>query len=91
MAKIVYEGASYGAGPGETLLDALLRQGVGVGHSCRKGSCGCCQLRLVSGEVTSLRDVDPSLTGDGHVLGCVSVPAGEARSESSRSTSSPRS
>ncbi|HAZ08052.1 MAG TPA: hypothetical protein DCZ01_05910 [Elusimicrobia bacterium] len=74
---IAYQGGSYDARPDETLLDALLRQGAVVGHSCRKGSCGCCQLRLVAGEVKSVRDVDPSIAGEGHILCCVSVPASD--------------
>ncbi len=75
MIEIAYAGGRYSATPGETLLDALLRQGVSLDHSCRKGSCGCCQLRLVSGEVSTLREVEPSRGGDGHVFCCITVPA----------------
>lgn len=75
--RIEYGGASYVAQPGETLLAALLRQGAEVGHSCRKGSCGCCQLRLASGPVRLLRDADPALVGAGHVLCCVAEATGD--------------
>ncbi|KGM53087.1 hypothetical protein N800_11095 [Lysobacter daejeonensis GH1-9] len=77
MSRLQYQGAVYTAAPGETLLDALQRQGAEINHSCRKGSCGCCQIRLLDGSVDTLRDVDASLTRDDHVLCCVSVPRGD--------------
>ncbi len=36
---------------GETLLDAALRQGVGLPYGCRNGACGSCVATLLSGEV----------------------------------------
>lgn len=51
--------------PGESALDALLRQGRFVRHGCKHGGCGTCRARLVSGECTlsartsfSLSDAD---------------------------------
>ena len=35
----------------ETLLDAALRQGVGLPYGCRNGDCGSCIADLLSGEV----------------------------------------
>lgn len=36
---------------GETLLlDAALAQGVSVPFSCRRGECGCCKVRVLSGQ-----------------------------------------
>ena len=36
----------------ETLLDAALRQGVGLPYGCRNGQCGSCICRLLEGEVS---------------------------------------
>jgi len=36
---------------GETLLDAALRQGIGLPYGCRNGACGSCIATLLSGEV----------------------------------------
>jgi CDP-4-dehydro-6-deoxyglucose reductase len=37
--------------PGETLLQAALRQGVGLPYGCRNGQCGSCMARLVEGRI----------------------------------------
>lgn len=38
-------------GAGETLLEALEREGITVPFSCRSGSCGACELAVVDGEI----------------------------------------
>lgn len=35
----------------ETLLDAGLREGINLEHSCANGSCGACRARLLSGDL----------------------------------------
>lgn len=35
----------------ETLLDALLREGINAPHACKIGGCGSCEVEVVSGEV----------------------------------------
>ncbi|NMT62301.1 2Fe-2S iron-sulfur cluster-binding protein [Marinobacter orientalis] len=42
MVKVEYQGNSYSCGPEETVLEAMLRQGVKFPFSCRKGSCHAC-------------------------------------------------
>jgi CDP-4-dehydro-6-deoxyglucose reductase, E3 len=37
---------------GETLLDAALRAGLNLPHSCKGGHCASCRAQLLSGEVT---------------------------------------
>ncbi|MDE0310560.1 MAG: CDP-6-deoxy-delta-3,4-glucoseen reductase [Acidiferrobacterales bacterium] len=41
----------YTVRPDETILDAILRQGVAVPYSCRNGTCAACKSTLVSGKV----------------------------------------
>ncbi len=70
------------AHPGETLLEALERNGYHPQFSCRVGSCGTCKLRRVSGQVREVAEVDPSVLSpqeraQGYVLSCVSQPVGE--------------
>ena len=36
---------------GETILDAALRQSVGLPYGCRNGQCGSCAAGLTDGEV----------------------------------------
>lgn len=63
----------------ESVLDALLRGGVDVPFSCRKGSCQTCLLRAVEGDPgsRSTRGLHPALVESGHFKPCVSRPAGD--------------
>jgi len=72
-----FAGGEFVARPGESLLQTLLRHGQPVAHSCRRGSCGCCQLRLLEGEVE--REGAPGRENDGHVLACVGRPVGDVK------------
>src|SRR5262245_39921353 len=40
------------ASNGETLLDAALRVGLNLPHSCKGGHCSACRARIVAGEVS---------------------------------------
>lgn len=42
--------SAFQAEPGETILDAALRQGVGLPYGCREGSCGACRGRVLAGQ-----------------------------------------
>ncbi|REE77698.1 CDP-4-dehydro-6-deoxyglucose reductase/phenol hydroxylase P5 protein [Paenibacillus taihuensis] len=45
-------GESFMAKQGELLLDAALRQGVTINHSCRNGTCRTCLFEIKEGSVT---------------------------------------
>lgn len=74
-----YRGERYVVDDGEVLLDALLRRGANAAHSCGKGSCHTCVLRLESGEVSHDKPIDAALLDSGHVLPCVARIRGEVR------------
>ncbi|ASR01471.1 PDR/VanB family oxidoreductase [Gordonia rubripertincta] len=42
-------GKSVAVAAGETVLDALLREGVDVDFSCREGTCGTCEVPVLDG------------------------------------------
>lgn len=48
---IKFEGKKYHLKQGMTALDAMLRGGVNLHFSCRKGSCRSCLLEITSGEL----------------------------------------
>jgi 3-phenylpropionate/trans-cinnamate dioxygenase ferredoxin reductase subunit len=64
--------------PGETLLQAALRQDVDYPHSCRIGACGVCKSHLVEGQVKNLTDITYTLSGaeisKGYILACQCMP-----------------
>ena len=64
--------------PGETLLDAWLRQGVAARFSCRGGSCHTCMLRCVAGELPdrAQQGIPLRLQEKGYFLPCLCVPTG---------------
>jgi CDP-4-dehydro-6-deoxyglucose reductase, E3 len=41
----------FATAPEETLLEAGLRQNIGLPYGCRNGACGACKAKIVSGEV----------------------------------------
>jgi len=44
-------GETFGVRDGELILDAALRQGVAVAHSCRNGTCRTCLFQVQAGDV----------------------------------------
>ena len=44
-------GHTFTVEPGETVLEAALRHGVGLPYGCRNGACGSCKGTLKSGEI----------------------------------------
>jgi toluene monooxygenase electron transfer component len=67
--------------PGDTLLRAGLRAGIGLSYECNAGSCGTCKIDLVSGEVDDLYPEAPGIKPRdrerGRRLACQSVPKGD--------------
>ncbi|MHB8254214.1 MAG: CDP-6-deoxy-delta-3,4-glucoseen reductase [Acidiferrobacter sp.] len=49
--RIEPSGHEFDASPGETILEAALREGFHLPYSCRNGACGTCKGRVVSGTV----------------------------------------
>ena len=67
-------GTSFVSNPGETLLDAALRQGIVFEHSCTNGRCGSCKGRLSAGSTATQSDepgLSPRDRDGGWVLTCV--------------------
>jgi len=65
--------------PGEPILGALCRRGYTHRFGCRRGGCGVCRVRLVSGRVDYPKVVAESVLStadrrDGFCLSCRAVP-----------------
>lgn len=68
LFNLEFEGATYCADAGETVLDVLLRHAVDVPYSCRKGVCQVCLLRSAS--VASVADAQRGLRLSLREQGC---------------------
>ncbi|WP_028537127.1 CDP-6-deoxy-delta-3,4-glucoseen reductase [Paludibacterium yongneupense] len=54
QVKVLPSGHTFSAGAQETILDAALRQGIGMPYGCRNGACGACRCKVVSGDFAQL-------------------------------------
>ncbi|MCH8188219.1 MAG: 2Fe-2S iron-sulfur cluster binding domain-containing protein, partial [Proteobacteria bacterium] len=76
MVQIFLDGQAYDCGPGENVLDALLRQGVALSFSCKKGVCQSCLMKVDAGEApaTAQEGLRDTLREQGYFLPCVCRP-----------------
>jgi CDP-4-dehydro-6-deoxyglucose reductase len=74
-------GHEFTVDPGETVLSAALRQGIGLPYGCRSGNCGACMARLVAGEVAYASGNTAALEGQeaDRCLPCQAVPKSDLR------------
>src|SRR5512132_374163 len=72
MPAIEFEGNSYALVEKESVLDALLRNGVKAAHSCKAGSCGSWLMRAAEGQVParSQAGLKDSWKAQGYFLAC---------------------
>ncbi|SLN64288.1 Ferredoxin--NAD(P)(+) reductase CarAd [Roseivivax jejudonensis] len=73
------DGTQFECAPGDTILRAALRAGLGVPYSCNVGECGNCKFQLIKGEVRHTRDDPPAWSEKkdlkrGRWLGCQAEP-----------------
>jgi toluene monooxygenase electron transfer component len=62
--RITISGAtSFLVAPGESVLAAALRSGLGFPYECSAGGCGSCKFQLVSGDLECPRPDAPGLRG----------------------------
>lgn len=71
---------SFGVAPGESVLDAALRQQVALPHDCRFGGCGSCRVQLRQGSV-QYEEMPFALTPEdaarGEALACQARPCSD--------------
>ncbi len=76
MTRVTFEGRRFPILDGENVLDALIRGGSEVEHSCRKGTCQVCLLKVTDGSpgTTAQRGLSPDATAQGYFLPCQCRP-----------------
>jgi toluene monooxygenase electron transfer component len=74
-------GPAFACAPGDTLLRAALRGGVGLPYECNSGGCGSCRFQLQDGEIEDLWPAAPGLPARsrdrGFRLACQSRPTSD--------------
>jgi CDP-4-dehydro-6-deoxyglucose reductase len=67
--KVQPSGHSFDVEEHETILEAALRQGIGLPYGCRNGACGACRGKVVSGEVRTDGYAESALSEQDRVQG----------------------
>lgn len=83
-------GRSFVAQPGEVILTAAIREGVGMPYGCKDGACGSCKCLKLSGDVTHGTHQTKALSAEeaaaGWVLTCCATPTTDVVLESRQVT-----
>ena len=83
-------GRSFEAAPGEPMLVAGIRQGIGLPYGCKDGACGSCKCKKLSGSVTHGPHQEKALSAqeeaDGYVLTCCGTATSDVVLESRQVT-----
>ncbi len=76
---LTYLDSTCASGEGESVLDTLLRHGIGAPYSCRKGSCHVCAMRCVAGDIPAAAQsgIRDTLRAQGYFLACRCIPTGD--------------
>jgi CDP-4-dehydro-6-deoxyglucose reductase len=79
--RIEPSGHQFTVDPGETVLDAALRQDIGLPFGCRNGSCGSCMGQLLEGAVDYPKGPPGALQDQSRedCLLCQAVPTSDLR------------
>ena len=76
MTRVRYQNQTLELAPDQTVLDALLEQGIEVPFSCRNGVCQTCLMRATEGNPPeeSQKDLSPALKLRNHFMACACRP-----------------
>ncbi len=81
---------AFDVAPGEAVLAAGIRQGIGLPYGCKDGACGSCKCKLISGTVQhgphQAKALSPEEEANGFVLTCCAVPQSDLVLESRQVT-----
>lgn len=87
QVKIEPSGHAFTVDAHETVLEAALRQGIGLPYGCRNGACGACRGKVLTGEVSAEGYSEQALSEQdrvkGYTLFCCAHPKGDLTIEAS--------
>lgn len=70
--SLVFEETEYAGNTEHVILEQLESHGLSIPYSCRAGICGRCQISLIEGEVTPLKQ--SAIKENGDILACSCIP-----------------
>src|SRR5690242_7504764 len=83
-------GRAFNVDAGEAILQAAIRQGIGMPYGCKDGACGSCKCRKLEGTVVhgvhQTKALSPEEEAAGYILTCVGVPQTDLVLESKQVT-----
>ena len=83
-------GRTFSVDPGEAILAAAIRQGIGMPYGCKDGACGSCKCRKLEGQVKhgphQSKALNEQEEAAGYILACCGVPQGDVVLESRQVT-----
>ena len=81
---------TFDAEPGETLLAAGIRQGIGLPYGCKDGACGSCKCKKLAGTMQigphQAKALSAEEEAQGYVLTCCGTPTSDVVLESRQVT-----
>ncbi len=90
LISILPSGRSFTVNPGEAMLAAGIRQGIGLPYGCKDGACGSCKCKKLEGTVVhgphQGKALSPEDEVNGFVLTCCGVPQSDVVLESRQVT-----
>lgn len=90
QVTVLPSGRSFEVLPGEAILAAGIRAGIGLPYGCKDGACGSCKCKKISGAVVHGPHQSKALSeaeeAAGYVLTCCGVPQGDVVLESRQVT-----
>src|SRR4051812_18979198 len=88
--RVLPSGRFFGTHSAESILQAAIRQGIGLPYGCKDGACGSCKCRKLEGTVThgphQSKALSPSEEEAGLVLTCCAYPQTDVVLESRQVT-----
>ena len=88
--SVLPSGRSFVANPGEAILAAGIRAGVGLPYGCKDGACGSCKCKKIEGTVVhgphQSKALSPEEEASGFILTCCGVPHSDVVLESRQVT-----
>ena len=79
--NVLPSGRSFNAEPGEPLLAAAIRQGIGLPYGCKDGACGSCKCKKLEGQVTHGAHQSKALSAEEEANGFILTCCGVAHSD----------